>query len=199
MIWFARIIGGIVIGLLFGLVPFFLGRYLGRPRWGLIGLILSAIGGAISFGVLGFILALVFTIICFVSKSDLRTASDSHAGASSRMGGPVNRSVQNNPIPTVTCLSGPMNGQVFRIGANGITIGRESDCMIRFGSGSKGVSRHHCCLRWDGNVLVLVDLNSTYGTWLSNGTRLMPNNPQAVSDGTVFYLGSTKNTFQISM
>ncbi len=99
----------------------------------------------------------------------------------------------------IRCLSGPMQGQTFMVGNAGLWFGRASDCGIRFPDGAPGISSHHCCIRWDQGVPVLVDLGSRYGTFLGNGRQLPPNYPEPVAAGTRFYLGSTDNLFQISV
>jgi amino acid transporter len=50
------VIGGAILGALFGLVPLILGRRRGKPRLGWYGLIASTVGGAISV-----LLALIVT------------------------------------------------------------------------------------------------------------------------------------------
>lgn len=202
MYWLITAIVCAAIGAILGLVPFFLGRYLGKPGWGKMGLIFSAIGGLFGW-LVGLIVAIVFTIVCFAAKSDLRTGGSRNAnGASQRVSpAPAPASAyggqQNAPL-NVVCISGPLNGQIYRIGANGLTIGRDLDCIIRFDQNAKGISRHHCCIRWDSGNPVLVDLSSSYGTFLSDGRQLMPNNPVPVYEGTVFYLGTTNYMFRIS-
>ena len=44
-----------------------------------------------------------------------------------------------------------------------------------------------------------IDLGSTYGTWLNEGTRLEPNKYYELPDQGVFYLGSKENMFFMGM
>ncbi len=46
----------------------------------------------------------------------------------------------------------------------------------------RGVSREHAALRRIGRDLIIVDLESTNGTWLNN-CRLLPNAPTVVQNG----------------
>lgn len=48
----------------------------------------------------------------------------------------------------------------------------------------------------NGKVL-LMDLGSTYGTFLSDGTKLEPNKPYYLNYGQSFYLVDPANTFRI--
>ena len=97
----------------------------------------------------------------------------------------------------VKCLSGTLRGQIYRIGSKGIVMGRAADCAIRFGDGVPGISSQHCCIRMEGGVPFLIDLNSRYGTWLENGKRLPPDYPERLNVGSKFYLGSPGNMCQI--
>jgi CheY-like chemotaxis protein/pSer/pThr/pTyr-binding forkhead associated (FHA) protein len=60
-----------------------------------------------------------------------------------------------------------------------------------------GVSRRHALVRWQGNHLVISDLNSDNGTIL-NGTRLQPDIPYRLSDGDTLYLGHLKMTLRLN-
>lgn len=97
----------------------------------------------------------------------------------------------------VQCLSGPLQGQTYRVGSAGVLFGRETGCGIRLPDGTPGVSRRHCCIRWQQGVPVLVDAGSSFGTFLASGKQLPPNYPEPVSAGTRFYLGNKENLFQL--
>ena len=97
----------------------------------------------------------------------------------------------------VQCINGPMQGQTFSLGPQGLWFGRDAACAVRFPDGTPGISRVHCRLGWDRGVPVLVDLNSRFGTFLVSGKQLPPNYPEAVSPGARFYLGNPGNLFQI--
>lgn len=97
----------------------------------------------------------------------------------------------------VQCLSGPLQGQTYRVGSAGVQFGREAGCGIRMPDRTPGVSRRHCCIRWQQGIPVLVDVGSSFGTFLASGKQLPPNYPEPVSAGTRFYLGNKKNLFQL--
>jgi len=51
-----------------------------------------------------------------------------------------------------------------------------------------GVSRRHAMIRASGKKYLVVDLNSSNGTWL-NGVRLVPSKPYDLYSGSVLQLG----------
>ena len=78
-----------------------------------------------------------------------------------------------------------------------VNIGRESAfCDIVFPADTAGVSRRHCAVTAtpEGRVFVM-DLGSSSGTFLPDGTKLVPNEWTAVDGG--FYVASEKYKFII--
>lgn len=186
----------VLVGCLFGLVPFFLGRYRYRPNMGRWGFIWCGVAGPF---LLPFLVMLGFVVAILVSEQDARPPREPQPVAYPR---PAPRRVAE-PIAqgglTLTCLAGPLRGQSYPIGAAGLMFGRDTDCHVRFPSQSTGISRHHCAVRWQQGVPVLVDLNSAYGTYLGDGKQLPPNYPTPVGPGSRFYLGGPANLFQITV
>ena len=90
-----------------------------------------------------------------------------------------------------------MQGQTYPIRGNEMLFGREAVCAVRMPDGTPGVSRRHCCIRWQQGIPMLIDLGSTYGTFLADGKQLPPNYPEPVAAGTRFYVGNKGNLFQI--
>lgn len=93
---------------------------------------------------------------------------------------------------------GCMNGRVYPIEQNEITIGRDTTMVIRFPADTPGVSRIHAKLYRQGGQLMLMDCNSTSGTFLKRQGKIAPMVPVAVQDGDVFYIGEKTNSFEIS-
>lgn len=100
----------------------------------------------------------------------------------------------------VECLSGPMQGQTFPVGAQGMLFGRTSNCAVRFPDGAPGISARHCRLSFNpqSGSAVLMDLGSTYGTFLNDGTRLPVNYPHLLGSGC-FYLANRQNLFRFTI
>lgn len=79
-----------------------------------------------------------------------------------------------------------------------ITIGRNADvCQLVYPETARGISGIHCKIQNTDNGVYLTDLGSTNGTFLADGTRLLPNRPYMLPDGQGFYLGSRENGFDI--
>lgn len=102
------------------------------------------------------------------------------------------------PPVHVTCISGSIAGR--RVSGTKIYIGRDyRRCQLVFPEEEPGVSRRHCVVRSNNNVIELIDLNSSNGTFLSNGSRLTPNVAYILKTGTRFYVGKPVNMFTVSI
>lgn len=97
----------------------------------------------------------------------------------------------------LNCLDGPLRSRMYKIDYNGVVIGRDGSCGICFGENAPGVSRQHCSLYWVDGALMLTDLNSAYGTYMGDGSRLPPQYPVRLSAGSRFYVGDQRNLFQV--
>lgn len=106
-------------------------------------------------------------------------------------------SPQVTPQLWLAAKGGCMNGRVYPIEKNEITIGRDASSLIRYPADTVGVSRIHAKLYWQNGRLMLMDCNSTSGTFLQRSGKLPPMNPTAVQSGDVFYIGEKINGFEI--
>ena len=179
---------GGVSGALLGLIPFFVGRSSGKPILGRDGLLCS-IGVGASL-ILSWALPAVvvgFVIVILVRETDRVP--------------PGQVVYQPNTPPYaglgVKCVCGPLMGQVYSVSPQGLIVGRDHDCAIRFPADQPGISRHHCSLRWENGLLILTDLGSSHGTFLQNGIRLSPQLPAQVPVNSRFYLTNTGIMFQV--
>ena len=123
--------------------------------------------------------------------------------------GPILRENENvnfeeqTPPPTqepqvyLMAVGGCMDGRRYPVGKNGVTIGRYKSNVISYPEGTPGVSRTHAKLYWDGRELMLMDCNSTSGTYLKRVGLLQPMSPVEVNCGDIFYIGEKKNGFEI--
>lgn len=94
------------------------------------------------------------------------------------------------------------NNMPFAVHSTPIFIGRDpASCKILFGEGAVGVSRKHCCIRYDASAeaFVLTDLRSTYGTYLNNGRKLEPDKLYNLKPGDSFYAGDKANMFSVEL
>jgi hypothetical protein len=76
-------------------------------------------------------------------------------------------------------------GKELRLGRQNIPTGLD---LTNFGGIEKGVSRIHAALRRGDGLLLLVDLDSTNGTFL-NDQLLIPNQPRLLRSGDKIRLG----------
>lgn len=126
---------------------------------------------------------------------------------------PMNMAGMGNPSPmnmgaqqprpmdfnlSVQGVSGLFAGRTYTQGRDGrIMFGRQPSCQVVFGGNDKNVSGNHCVLyKQDGGVM-LMDLGSTNGTYLENGTRLQANVAYALHAGERFYLVNKNYMFMI--
>ena len=66
-----------------------------------------------------------------------------------------------------------------------------------FPADTTGVSGRHCVVRLTNGGATLTDLGSSFGTFLSDGTRLQPNQAAELKVGDSFTLGSQKQRFTL--
>lgn len=104
--------------------------------------------------------------------------------------------------PALRSMAAQHNGMTVSLEGGSAVIGRDvSACKIVFREGTAGVSSRHCSVAWDaaaGNF-VLTDMNSTYGTFLANGQKLMPGVPYVLNPKDSFYLGERDNTLYVDL
>ena len=87
---------------------------------------------------------------------------------------------RNNQVRLgLACLTGP----------EGLMVGRDYDCGVCFPCDTLGISRHHCSIRWYRGGPAVVDLGSSYGSFLADGRRLPANAPVPIEPGCRFSLG----------
>ena len=92
----------------------------------------------------------------------------------------------------VTCEGGPLKGQ--RVSSySSIRVGRNpSACQLAFPDTTPGVSKMHCELSLTPGGAVVSDLGSTYGTYLSDGKKLMPGERRNIGNDGIILVGSDK-------
>ena len=122
--------------------------------------------------------------------------------------GNVNEYAQTQPLNqngqpsygtvSLTCKNGEFAGAVFPLNVNDrIQIGRDLSCNIKFASDTPKISRQHCTIEFDGNNVWLTDNNSSFGTYLMDGTKLEPMQRVPLNPGMGFYLGNQNVVFYL--
>lgn len=83
-----------------------------------------------------------------------------------------------------------------------IVIGRKKgECAIVYAEDTPGVSKKHCAVSFDRDSgdFILSDLNSTYGTFLWNGEKLIPGVTYRLRAGDGFYVGTQQNVLTVEL
>ncbi len=94
-------------------------------------------------------------------------------------------------------LSGYFAGKKYSMAANAV-IGRDSTrCNVVYPPEQPGVSGLHCMIRVDGGIVTLTDCGSSFGTFLENGTKLIPNEPVMLRSGDRFFVADRENLFEV--
>ncbi|KZS77604.1 hypothetical protein A4G29_13550 [Mycobacterium kansasii] len=91
-----------------------------------------------------------------------------------------------SPGNTVTLQLDDGSGRTYQLRDGSNIIGRGQDAQFRLPD--TGVSRRHLEIRWDGQVALLTDLNSTNGTTVNNA----PVQEWQLADGDVIRLGHSE-------
>lgn len=102
----------------------------------------------------------------------------------------------------IRSMSAQHAGKAFPVGKAPVIIGRNAaECVVVFKEGTPGVSGKHCSVYYssDTGVFTLTDLNSSYGTFLSNGMKLTANSPVNLRPGDSFYVGDKANVIKVEV
>ena len=104
-------------------------------------------------------------------------------------------------IPTVRSCTKINYGDHVSVSGQPVMIGRSSACGLRFPNDAPGVSGSHCSVQWDGRTgdFIVMDLNSTYGTFLMSGQKMTPNVPYRMRAGDKFYLADQNNVIALEL
>ena len=135
---------------------------------------------------------------CFFNRQgrtvyDIMSASDVVA---------THKAADKKAIPIATVKINNHKNRTYQISSTRTIIGRNPDiCDILFPAEEKGVSRSHCSLTYNEqtNMFLLEDTDSSYGTYLSDGTRLVSGKIYAINPGDTFYLSSKDNKITVEI
>ncbi len=108
------------------------------------------------------------------------------AGAAGGYGGGYGQPDYPAGGATVTLQLDDGSGRTYQLREGANVIGRGQDAQFRLPD--TGVSRRHLEIRWDGQVALLSDLNSTNGTTVNNA----PVQEWQLADGDVIRLGHSE-------
>lgn len=104
-------------------------------------------------------------------------------------------------VPTIRSCAKINYGDHVSVSGQPVMIGRSSACGLRFPNDAPGVSGSHCSVQWDGRTgdFIVMDLNSTYGTFLMSGQKMTPNTPYRMRPGDRFYLADQNNVIALEL
>ncbi len=147
------------------------------------------------------VLAIILVIIVVIKK---KSPSEKQKAKPSKKKQKQNFEKPQTDIkkPIVRSMAAQHNGLRFNLDGKQIFIGRNTSvCAIVFKEGTPGVSNKHCSLSFDSvsGDFILVDLNSTYGTFLSNGQKLVAGTTYHLKPRESFYLGDNINTLYVEL
>jgi S1-C subfamily serine protease len=99
----------------------------------------------------------------------------------------------------IRCLSGEYQGLSISVDSRGMIIGRDPTVRGLVFKRADTISKRHCELRWEPSrgAITLADLGSSNGTFLDDGTRLVPNVVRTLQPGQRFYLADRSATFEV--
>lgn len=112
---------------------------------------------------------------------------------------PIGRTMPADILPQLRLvgMEGVFSGRRFAL-EGALRLGRLPDQNdLVFPADTTGVSGRHCVVRLTDGGATLTDLGSSFGTFLSDGTRLQPNQPVELKVGDSFTLGSQKQRFTL--
>lgn len=101
-----------------------------------------------------------------------------------------------NTQVTLTGISGIYAGKRMEI-SKPCTFGRHQECDVPYSDNVPGISRAHCQVIPTSDGIILIDKGSTHGTYLANGTKLVPNQQYTLHSGECFYLASKSQGFRV--
>ncbi len=99
----------------------------------------------------------------------------------------------------VTCERGPLKGRSIS-GCKSVRVGRNSvTCNLAFPDDTPGVSKEHCEIYSTPSGIVVNDLGSTYGTYLSDGSRVQRGEHRNIGNENIVLIGSDKVILSVKM
>lgn len=104
-------------------------------------------------------------------------------------------------VPTVRSCARINYGAHAPVSGRPIMVGRNDACALRFPNNAPGISGSHCSVQFDDRTkdFIVMDLNSTYGTFLITGQKMAPNVPYRMRAGDKFYLADQNNMIALEL
>ncbi len=104
---------------------------------------------------------------------------------------------QQEKIWSLIAIGGIHAGAVIPL-TEPIVFGRDKNrCNLLFPSTTQGISNIHCQITIINGRIEITDLGSSYGTFLDDGTKIMPHVPYVLNSGQGFYLADRQYSYRI--
>ncbi|GFP75487.1 trypsin-like peptidase domain-containing protein [Clostridium fungisolvens] len=152
------------------------------------------------------VLIVIIVVVMLLSRKSKGVASKAQGFSGEQQISPqpvIHKSTpvyQSNRSFGIYGVSGYYQNKSFSLMKGKLVIGRDYNvCSVVYPADTAGISSVHCEVNYDAdsNKCVLVDRGSTYGTFLSNGEKLMKGRPYYLGPHDSFYLASPANKFEI--
>lgn len=137
-------------------------------------------------------------VVLILTKKNNGAATNSNVTGSKEM---VKNKVAAGTRYILRGVTGKYAGQNFDLGKGSVTLGRDpAACNIVFDKNTPGISGRHCRVSYDRSqgCFMIMDLGSSYGTFLGNGKKLTANVAEKLSAGDTFYMCDTANRFVVA-
>jgi hypothetical protein len=114
---------------------------------------------------------------------------------------PILASGSNAGLPVLVGVSGLYSGHKIALNTGPVIIGRDPAlARVVYPQDHDQISRRHCTVYYDqASQQIIVEDNSSNGTFLANGQRLQPNIKHYLQPGDTLTLAQTDETFAIEL
>lgn len=100
----------------------------------------------------------------------------------------------------IYAIAGPLEGTVMDLDDNPLVIGRDPRvCKLIFPQDCIEIGRKHCIVSYDleKQMFIVEDCSTTNGTFMGDGTKILPEEKRYLKSGDSFYLSSDKYLFEV--
>ena len=147
------------------------------------------------------IIVVLWLILLYILRkclNEMVSIGTYHSGSGYSMGGTAQANASVAASIQVVCVAGALRGAIWQsAGSEVLYMGRESGNQFRFPPSTAGISRFHCSIQRTQQGWTLIDTNSSYGTYVNGGNKIVPGIEHVLRDGDIIYIASSENAFQV--
>ena len=161
--------------------------------------LLSGDSGTIVIIIVSALAAVAVIVVGIILLKKKKNKNTGKGGTNESAGGDTNVVTAAQKGLVVTCERGPLKGRSIS-GCKSVRVGRNSaTCNLAFPDDTPGVSKEHCEIYSTPSGIVVSDLGSTYGTYLSDGSRVQRGEHRNVGNENIILIGSDKVILSVKM